>query len=147
MVIKLRSKRLAHLFAEVWERLPEKDQTLLSNRARLVLDNPNFLPKGQRPVWGAAMGIGVKKSIAIVYLSPRKLPRQSDNFVRYVIAHELAHIFCEHVDQLFFSALTDSTCKEDQAAFEVEANEQVRRWGFPIVSPTPTGKQSRNGVG
>ena len=141
MVIKLRSKRLAQLFAEVWERLPEKDRALLSNRVRLVLDNSNFLPKGQRPVWGAAMGIAVRKSISIVYLSPRKLPRQSDGFVRYVIAHELGHIFCGHLDQLLFSPLNDAIYDESQERFEKEANMQVHLWDFPIVSPTRTPKR------
>ena len=142
MVIKLRSKRLIHLFAEVWERLPEADRVLLSERIGLVLDNPVLLPTEYSPVWGAAMGIGVKKSIAIVYLSPRKLPRQPNDFVRYVIAHKLGHIFCGHLDQLF----DDSTDEESQA-FESEADEQVSAWGFPIVSPTRTHKRPRKGVG
>jgi hypothetical protein len=135
VVIKLRSQRLAQLFAEVWERLPAADQTLLSHRTKLVLDNPSVFPSGylsHRSVWGMAIGIGVKKSIAIVYLSPRKLPRQPDDFVKYVIAHEFAHIFCGHVEQLFFSALSDS-CEEDQEAFEVEADQQVSVWGFPVL--------------
>jgi len=140
VVIKLRSKRLAQLFAEVWEHLPAADQALLSHRTKLVLDNPGVFPPGyvnRRSVWGMAIAIGVKKSIALIYLSPRKLPRQPDSFVRYVIAHELAHIFCGHIEHLFFSALSDSNGDEDEGRFEVEANEQVKRWGFPIVSPKP----------
>jgi len=136
MVIKLRSKRLAQLFAEVWERLPATDQTLLSHRTKLVLDNPSVFPSGylsHRSVWGVAIGIGVKKSIALVYLSPRKLPRQSNDFVKYVIAHELAHIFCGHIEHLFFSALSDSTGEEDEERFEVEADQQVSAWGFPLL--------------
>lgn len=125
MVIKLRSKRLAQLFAEVWQHLPEADRTLLASRTRLVVDNPNFLPKSYRPIWGAALAIGVKKFIVIVYLSPRKLPRQPDDFVRYVIAHELGHIFCGHMDQL----LND----DRQEGFVAAANEQVNRWGFSIM--------------
>lgn len=141
MVIRLRSKRLAELFAEVWERLPETDQALLAERTRLVLDNPSVLPTAYSPTWGAAMGIGVKKSIAIVYLSPRKLPRQPNDFVRYVIAHKLGHIFCGHLDQL-----NDSTDEEGEK-FESEANERVSVWGFPIVSPTWTPKHPRKGGG
>jgi len=150
MVIKLRSKRLAQLFAEVWEHLPEADQALLSKRTRLIVDNPDCLPKGQISVWGAAFSVQVRKSILIVYLSPRKLPCQSNQFVRYVIAHELAHIFCGHLDQLFFSPLTDSTLEAYQEKFESETDEQVRRWGFPIVAPTRLSKRPslpREGVG
>ena len=150
MKISLRSKRLAQLFGEVWERLPEADRALLTERTRLVVDNPDFLPAGQIPVWGAAIGIKFRKSIAIVYLSPRKLPRQTDDFVRYVMAHELAHIFGGHTEQLFLSPLNDSTDQKSQERFESEANEQVRVWGFPIVSPIPTSKRSRiprKGVG
>jgi hypothetical protein len=143
MVIKLRSKRLAQLFTEVWDRLPEADRALLSERTRLVVDNPNVLPKGQRPAWGAAMGIAVRKSISIIYLSPRKLPRQADDFVRYVIAHELGHIFCGHTDQLLLSPLNDAAHEESQERFEKEANEQVSLWGFPVTSPTHRRKQPR----
>lgn len=143
MVIKLRSKRLAQLFGEVWERLPEEDRALLSEWTRLVVDNPNFLPKGQIPVWGAAIGIKFRKSIAIVYLSPRKLPRQTDDFVRYVMAHELAHIFGGHTEQLLLSPLNDSTDEKSQERFELEANKQVRVWGFPIVSPQRAPKRSQ----
>jgi len=134
MVIKLRSKRLAQLFGEVWECLPEADRALLAHKTRLVVDAPVFLPKENLSVWGAAVGIGVRKSIAIVYLSPRKLPRQSDDFVRYVMAHELAHIFCGHLDQLFLPPLTDSTLEANQEKFESEADERVSAWGLPIAS-------------
>jgi len=144
VVIKLRSKRLAYLFTEVWERLPETDQALLSKRTRLVLDDLGFLPKAYLSAWGVAMGIGVKKSISIVYLNPRKLPRQPDHFIRYVIAHELAHIFCDHLDQLFFSPLTDSDSETGRESFEVEADRQARRWGFPIVIPSWEPKHPRS---
>src|SRR5688572_18383119 len=153
MVIRLRSKRLAHLFAEVWERLPEADQALLSKQTRLVLDDPVFLPKEdahQKTVWGMAISIGVRKSIAIVYLSQRKLPRQSDDFVRYVIAHELGHIFCGHTDKLFSPLPTDLTKEVGEEIFESEADEQASVWGFPIVSPKRTPKRHsppRKGVG
>jgi len=153
MVIKLRSKRLAHLFAEVWEHLPEADQALLSKQTRLVLDDPVFQPKEEahrKTVWGIAISLGVRKSIAIVYLSQRKLPRQSDDFVRYVIAHELGHIFCGHTDDLVSSHSNDLTDDECPDLFETEADEQASVWGFPIVSPKPTPKRHsplRKGVG
>jgi|GEM_PF-1420027 len=146
MVIRLRSKRLAHLFAEVWEHLPEADQVLLSKQTRLVLDDPVFQPKEyarQKTVWGMAISIGVRKSIAIVYLSRRKLPRQPDDFVRYVIAHELGHIFCGHTDELFSPLPSDLTREADEEIFESEADEQASVWGFPIVSPKRTPKRPR----
>ena len=118
VIVKLRSKRLSGLFTEVWERLPAADQALLSSRTRLIVDDPVLLPKNQRAILGAVMVVSVRKSITLVYLSPRKLPRQSDSFVRGVIANLLAQIFCGHPDQ-------------DSTEFESEANERVRGWGFP----------------
>jgi len=92
MVVNLRSKRLAHLFAEVYEQLPETDSTTLSHQSLLVVDDPIFLPKDQAPIFGAVIRVSVKKAILIVYLSPRKLPRQSDCFVRQVIRDLLRSI-------------------------------------------------------
>jgi len=78
---------------------------------------------------GAAVGIGVKKLAAFVYLSPRRLQSYPDSFVRYVIAHELAHIFLDHVEQLLLSTLTDSE-EEDEALYESQAKTQAELWGF-----------------
>lgn len=134
MVNKLRSKRLTHLFQEVLEHLPKKDRALLSRRILLITDDPQFIPKGQRPIWGAAVGIKFRKSIALIYLSQRKLPRQPDDFVRYVMAHKLAHVFCGHIEKLF------EITELDYAGLESEADAQVKKWGFPI----PSRKKSRN---
>ena len=133
MVNKLRSKRLTHLFQEVLEHLPKKDRALLSRRILLVVDDPFFIPKGHRAKWGAAIGVKFMKSIAIVYLSPRKLARQPEDFIRYVIAHELAHVRRGHIEQLFRPTFNESDC-------EREADAQVKKWGFPI----PSRKKSRN---
>ncbi len=124
MIIRLRSKRLARLFAEVWEHLPKEDQTLLSSRTRLVVDSADFLPKGYRPTWGTVISITFRKSITVLYLSQRKLPRQSDDFIKYVIAHLLAHIYCGHIDEV--------DCEERQDEFEMEAQERVRQWGLCV---------------
>jgi len=124
VIVKLRSKRLAGLFEEVWERLPAADQALLSSRTRLIVDDPVLLPKNQRTILGAVIVVSVRKSITLVYLSPRKLPRQPDSFVQCVIANLLAHVFCGH---LCYVLSTHS----DSIPFESEANERVRAWGFP----------------
>jgi hypothetical protein len=89
MVIRLRSKRLALLFAEVWERLPEADRETLSGQIRLVLDDPLFLPEGNN---SAALSVGVRKSIILVCLSRYRLQRQPDSRVIYVIAYTLVHL-------------------------------------------------------
>jgi hypothetical protein len=123
VVIKLRSKRLSRLFEEVWERLPQADRTLLSKRIMLIVDSADFIPKGHRPAWGAAISIKFRKSIAIICLSPRKLPRRSDKFIRYVIAHLLAHVYCGHIES-----------DEKPSVLEKEANAKAKRWGFPKVS-------------
>ena len=143
MVVSLRSKKLAKIFAEVWQRLPKKDRDFITSRAPLIVDNPLFLPKNHRPVWGAFICIRLRRSIAMLYLSPRKLPSQADSFVRYVIAHELAHIRKRHAEQLFRLTANESA----EAKFEREANEQARRWGFPSVSPTQMPKRPQNSAG
>jgi predicted metal-dependent hydrolase len=131
LVIALRSKRLAHLFAKVWNQIPKRDRDSIARRAPLIVDNHLFLPKNHRPVWGSVICVRLRRSISILYLSPRKLPSQADAFVCYVIAHELAHVRKGHAEQLFRLTANESTV----AKFEREANEQGRRWGFPRVSP------------
>lgn len=131
MVIKLRSKRLRDLFAEVLEKLPDKDRAAISERLMLVIDNSVFLPASKRPVLGAAVGVAVKKCVCLVYLSPRKLQTHSDSFVRYVIAHELAHIFLGHVEKFVLSPLAEDS-DEDEALYESEAKAQAKRWGYPL---------------
>lgn len=97
MVVKLRSSRLALLFSEVWERLPEKDSHTLSNQALLIVDDSIFLPKGQAP-YGAVISVSVKKTILIVYLSQRKLPKKSDCFIKQVITDLLGSITGDHYE-------------------------------------------------
>jgi hypothetical protein len=142
MVVSLRSKKLAKIFAEVWQSLPKQDRDSISSRTLLIVDNPIFLPKNHRPVWGAVICVRLRKTVVILYLSPRKLPQQPDSFVRYVIAHELAHAHKDHAKKLFRVKANEAT----RARFEKEAREQARRWGFPIVPPTQTPKR-RKGVG
>lgn len=131
MVVSLRSKRLSALFSEVWNNLPKKDRDSISGRTLLIVDNPIFLPKNYKPIWGAVICVKLRRSIVILYLSPRKLPQQPDSFVRYVIAHELAHVRKDHAEKLF----SVETNKATEARFEKEANEQARRWGYPKRKP------------
>jgi len=140
MVVSLRSKKLAKIFAEVWQRLPKQDRDSISRRASLIVDNPIFLPKNHRPIWGAVIYVRFRKDFLIVYFAPRLLPKQPDAFVRYVIAHELAHVKKRHAERLFSSAGIEST----KERFEKEAREQARQWGFPVVAPTRTRKRSRS---
>jgi len=48
--------------------------------------------------------------------------QQSDDFIRYVIAHLLAHIYCGHIDDVDY--------EERQDEFETEAQERVKQWGL-----------------
>ena len=141
MVVSLRSKKLAKIFAEVWQSLPKRDRDFISRRAPLIVDNPIFLPKNHRPTWGAVICVRFRKEFLIVYFAPRLLPQQPDSFVRYVIAHELAHVRKRHAERLFSVAVKESP----EARFEKEAREQARRWGFPKVSPKRTPKRTRKG--
>ena len=116
MKVSLKSQRLAALFSEVWERLPAADQALLSKRTRLIVDDPVLLPKGQRDIFSAVLVVGAKRFITIVYLSPCKLPQQEDSFIQYVIALQLANIFCERLSY---------------SPNRREAKLLARQWGFP----------------
>lgn len=143
MVIKLRSKRLRDLFAEVIEKLPDKDRAAINERLMLVIDNSVFLPASKRPVLGAAVGVAVKKCVCLVYLSPRRLQKRSDSFVRYVIAHELAHVFLGHVERMVLSTLSEDS-EEAEALYESEAQAQAERWGFPKNIPPLHVRAKRN---
>lgn len=122
MVISLRSKRLALLFAQVWNKIPSEDQSMIEARTMLVVDSADFLPRGNRPRWGAAISIRLRKSISIIYLSRGRLPRKSDSFVSHIIARLLAHAYYEHIES-----------DEDQSVLEDEANARASLWGYPVV--------------
>ncbi len=125
MVINLRSRKLLRLFNQVWEHIPQADKTLLSKRIMLVVDSADFIPFGQKPKWGAVISIRFKKSLAIVYLSPRKLPRQPDSFVSYTIAKLLAHVVLGHINKI------DREERLDE--LEKEADARVAAWSLHLV--------------
>lgn len=126
VVINLRSRKLLRLFNEVLERIPsQEDKALLSKRIMLVVDSADFIPFGTKPKWGAVINITFKKSLAIVYLSPRKLPSQPDSFVGYTISKLLAHVVLGHIDEI--------DCEERQDEFEKEADARVEAWSIPFV--------------
>ena len=126
MVINLRSRKLLRLFNKVLERIPSQaDKALLSKRIMLVVDSADFIPFGQKPNWGAVISIRFKKSLAIVYLSPRKLPSQPDSFMCYTISKLLAHAVLGHIEKI--------DDEEKQHEFEKEADARVAAWSIPIV--------------
>jgi hypothetical protein len=125
MVINLRSRKLLRLFNEVWGRLPKADKARLSKRIMLVVDSADFIPFGTKPKWGAVISIKFKKSLGVVYLSPRKLPSKPDPFVCSVIAKLLAHVVLDHIDQLDHEELPSQ--------FDKEAKQKVKQWGFSRV--------------
>lgn len=126
MIIKLRSKRLAALFSEVWNKLPKRDRDSIAGQTLLISDNPLFLPQSQKATLGAVICVKFRKSIAIVYLAPRRLARQADSFIKYQIAHELAHIRMGHTEELFRASVDQAA----EARFEREADQRAKRWGF-----------------
>jgi len=123
MVINLRSRKLLRLFNDVLEHIPNaKDKALISKRIMLVSDSADFIPLGQRPKWGAVISIRFKKSFAILYLSPRRLPSQPTDFIRHTIARLLAHVVLGHIDQIDH--------EERRGDFEKEADKQAKEWGL-----------------
>src|SRR5262245_32486391 len=101
MILNLRSKRLWRLFNDVLEHLPnKKDKALISKKLMLVVDSADFIPFGKKPKWGAIISIKFKKSLAVLYLSPRRLPSQPDEFIKHIIASLLAHVVLGHLDKI-----------------------------------------------
>jgi len=130
VVINLRSRKLLRLFNKVLKRIPsQKDKALLSKRIMLVVDNADFIPFGQKPKWGAVISIRFKKSLVIVYLSPRKLPSRPDSFVCYTISKLLAHVVLGHIEEI--------DCEERQDEFEKEAEARVASWSIRTNKSVP----------
>jgi len=124
VVINIRSRKLLSLFNEVWRLIPnQRDKALLSKRIMLVTDNIDFIPIGTKPKWGAVISIRFKKSLAVLYLSPRRLLSQPADFVRHIIASLLAHVVLGHLDEI------DDEEKHEE--FEREADRQAKHWLSP----------------
>lgn len=96
-MIDLRSRRLAGMLADVWQSIPESDRNQINNEMVLLTDASNVrrLLDGIAPlggIYGGACGDGIHVR-RFVYLDAGKLARKPAAFVRYVIAHELGHIY------------------------------------------------------
>lgn len=127
MEVRLRSKRLFLLFSEVLRKIPPNERDAIANRTLVITDNSQMLFGNQKPPWGSVVAVKYHKVIPIVYLRPRKLPLQSDPFIRYVIAYQLALIQCGHHEQQF---LYDDLPDEVRERFGAEVNTRLRCWGI-----------------
>lgn len=74
---------------------------------------------GQVFEWNRAIG-------RIVYFSPKLMELPSD--IKGVIAHELAHVFLQHGDELLSAGEASAIARRD----EDEADKLAESWGFPV---------------
>lgn len=121
---EFKSKRLAALFAETWAELPAKDRRAILGRLFLVTDSMVYCPPdNQSPAPGHAPGY---VHVNTLWLSAQRLARRKPEYVRDVIAHELAHVFLEHADNPNL----------EPGQMESAAIERVKTWKFkPHQSP------------
>ena len=117
--IEIRSRRVYRLIMEVWEKMPADAKTLALHRINKISDTrPRVDPIG-------AMGLSVPMSWGSeIYLPSQDLRKPSDDWVKFLVAHEIAHgilhnpNFCE--------------VPEREQEREQQADETAAAWGFSI---------------
>lgn len=117
---EFRSKRIAGLFTETWEQLPQADRRIILDRLTLISDRPGLCPAGkgiERNYLGFAQYLPWHSKF-VVWLNGPRLARRKPETTKGTIAHELAHVFCCH----------DSKDIDG----ENEAQERLTIWGFDL---------------
>jgi len=118
----LHSQRLRRFFAEVWKALPQQDRDqlndsliLVSDHAvlRLLANEQDEQMRGGAACWGEGR--------LYIFLNASALKNKTSEHVRFVIAHELAHVYLKHTDR-----------KGTEQRHENEANRQAAAWKFPL---------------
>ena len=125
--LMLKSRRLAGMFADVWQSLTVEDRNQISNRLTVVSDHSvlrYILTGGDEIVNGAA--VPIHSGGCFVFLNALELRKEPDEFVRYVIAHELAHAYHNHTGRF----------ELDRKTKEAQADRRAKLWGFPAPKLT-----------
>lgn len=125
--VKMNSRRLAGMLDEVWRSIPVCERNQISDRLTVVSDDSILrfiLAEGDAMEGGALYGCAVPHTDAshFVFLNAAELRRKRAGFCRYVIAHELAHVWHDHRS-------------ETKAEREAEADATAARWGYPNPEP------------
>lgn len=111
--VEIRSKRVYRLFCEVWEALPPSSKALALQRISQITDV------------NSSAGVAQDKSGRTIFrakanqiqLFSRRLHKHENNFIKYVIAHEIAHAIYH-----------DKQRVEDTEDF---SDTVAREWGYP----------------
>jgi hypothetical protein len=122
----IRSPRLSKWLGDVWESLPVKDRNQISDRLCLISDDSILrflLTDGlEYDLYGCAVPYTSDRHF--IFLNASKMRNRGGSFVRYVIAHELAHVYHNHRHG-------------NKKAKEAEADATALRWGYPDPDPLP----------
>lgn len=123
---EIESGRIARNLGRVWERLPAEARPVIAARLYLVTD----LEKHWHPDYCGALTCGYGYMVPgkgfIVYLNPKLLGKSPAERVQRSIAHELAHVFCNHVPLPVINA--------HEADFQADC--QVMLWGYEPWYPS-----------
>ena len=126
--VKMNSRRLAGMLDKVWQSIPVSDRNEISNRLTVVSDDSILrfiLADGSygidgRDLYGCA--VPHTDNNHFVFLNASALRHKSAGFCRYIIAHELAHVWRNHRGG-------------ENPQHEAEADETAVRWGYTNPDP------------
>ena len=128
--------RIRRLFAEVWATIPENERFYLEGHLFCVEAGRHREYHDDEP-----LKAGHSPPDGTIELYQWKL--KSDDWARYVIAHELAHTFLhENIDSAKYHL-----CTEYYSQIEAEADQKAKAWGyerpwFILSSGTPTPEEA-----
>jgi hypothetical protein len=122
----IRSKRLRRWLGDVWESLPLADRHKIGDVLVLVSDDSILrfiladVQYGDGYLYGCA--VPLEDGRRFIFLNASTLRRKPAAFCRYLISHELAHVFHIHSGGR-------------SAQHEAEADATAARWGYPNPEP------------
>lgn len=120
----LSDERVAKHFDEVWASLPDDARTALTGRLNIISDDVGMLPYELYDVTSYGFAYQGRFEVRVnLHFSPERLAKRDDEFVKAVIAHELAHAILmgtpEHDDV-------------DEFDMELLTTGQAAEWGYTL---------------
>jgi hypothetical protein len=140
MKVTIKNKQIAESFRAVWDALPEEDWAQLAKRIGAVTSQDTKIPGSF--TYSCNSGVVIYDSRAnkanrppyTVYISPT-IEGLDIKLIKHYIAHELAHISREHMEDMSESSNgflpMCETAEESEETAESEADELVNIWGYP----------------
>lgn len=136
MTRRIESERLARLFDETWNSLPDAERDILKNRIVTIHDGRAGLATNHHlpPPDGVeilAQAQPIVPDIYNIWLNP-ELEKETDHMIKSVIAHELGHVFWNHGHQPPVGVDPNDPHEVKDAA-EYEADMFAENWGYEKV--------------